>query len=86
MDNNNTPPIPCLVIDKQGNFYKRIDSKFLIGHDSLERVEVLTGECVFVSKSRAYSAIAHFNQEIFEAGNNPRDLFLVIKELDQGAK
>jgi hypothetical protein len=82
MENSNTPPIPCLVIDKHGNFYKRIDSKILIGHNSLERVEVLTNDCVFVSKSRAYSAIAHFNQEILDAGDNPRDLFITITELN----
>jgi len=86
MDNNNTPPIPCLVIDNQGNFYKRVDSKFLIGHDSLERVDFLTGDCVIRSKSIAKSAIYHFNNEIIRAGGNPRDLFLLIKELNQGDK
>lgn len=86
MENCNTPPIPCLVIDNKGNFYKRIDSKFLIGHNSLECVEVLTGDCVIRSKSIAKSAIHHFNNEIIRAGGNPRDLFLVIKELNQGDK
>jgi hypothetical protein len=80
----NTPAKPCLVIDNQGNFYKCVPSKFLIGHNSLEKVTVLNDDCVFKSKSVAGSAICHFNKEILDSGGNPRDLFITIKELTHG--
>lgn len=75
-----TPAKPCLVVDKDSNIYKRVDSTSTI-NKIVERVEIVTADCVFPSIQAAKSAIWHTNEYLKDSGKDPKDLFLEIKVL-----